>query len=389
MDVFRPGAHFDVPLGFLPAHARRPESESRNSAVARRRCPRFTELTWGNLLLAREGGAPGKAESPGFDLSDTMKNMPGATKAGKHTGGKAVKLSGPEKRRDAHPPLADIELAIVTGLSGSGKLSALKVFEDLGYYCVDNLPVDLIPQFAELTYQSGEIEKCAIVADVREGPGLKRLPDIVRALKRKLPTWVIFLEASDESLLRRFSETRRPHPLGTESTVKTAIGSERRQLQQIRRVADVVIDTSQFNVHELRSYIIHRFQPESAKNSILVSVVSFGYRHGVPEEADLLFDVRFLPNPHFVREFRPFTGKHPKVAKYIRSFPQTQEFISRISDLLIYLLPHYVEEGKSYLTIGFGCTGGQHRSVLIAEEVYKRLQKAGYRGKVTHRDCPR
>jgi UPF0042 nucleotide-binding protein len=290
--------------------------------------------------------------------------------------------------RNGHPPAAPA-LVIITGLSGSGKLSALKVFEDLGYYCVDNLPVDLIPQFAELTRQAGEIEKCAIVADVREGPGLKRLPDVVRNLQRMLSTTVIFLEASDESLIRRFSETRRPHPLGATTPVKTSIRSERHQLEQIRRVADIVIDTSKFNVHELRSYILRRFQPEPSRQNIMVSVMSFGYRHGVPEDADLLFDVRFLPNPHFVREFRPYTGKHPRVAKYIRSFPQTQEFISRISDLLIYLLPHYVEEGKSYLTIGFGCTGGQHRSVFIAHEVFKRLEKAGYHGKVTHRDCPK
>ncbi|MFB3813752.1 MAG: RNase adapter RapZ [Terriglobales bacterium] len=291
--------------------------------------------------------------------------------------------------RDGHPQYGGTELVIITGMSGSGKVSALKVFEDLGFYCVDNLPVDLLPNFAELAWASSEIEKCALVADVREGPSLKRLPEIVQELKHRLKTTVVYLEASDESLIRRFSETRRPHPLGTETPVKASIQSERRQLLPIRRMADVVIDTSKFNVHELRQYITQRFQPEPSNKPVLVSVVSFGYRHGVPEEADLLFDVRFLPNPHFVPEFRPYSGKHPKVAKYIRSFPQTQEFISRISELLIYLLPHYVEEGKSYLTIGFGCTGGQHRSVLIAQEVFKRLQKAGYRVKVTHRDCPK
>jgi UPF0042 nucleotide-binding protein len=322
--------------------------------------------------------------------------MAGKIKASKaHARVRAGKMSTPERRREGHrrnghPPDAGTELVIITGMSGSGKVSTLKVFEDLGFYCVDNLPVDLIPQFAELTRQAGEIEKCAVVADVREGPTLRRLPEIVRELKRRVRTSVIFLEASDESLLRRYSETRRPHPLGTAATVKSALSSERRQLQPIRRLADVVIDTSKFNVHELRAYIIQRFQSGPASDkTILVSIVSFGYRHGVPEEADLLFDVRFLPNPHFVPEFRPYTGKHPKVAKYIRSFPQTQEFISRISDLLIYLLPHYVDEGKSYLTIGFGCTGGQHRSVLIAQEVYKRLRQAGYRVKVTHRDSPR
>jgi UPF0042 nucleotide-binding protein len=306
-----------------------------------------------------------------------------------HTSPKTLPERHDLHQHNGHAPRTPTELPIITRMSGSGKLSALKVFEDIGFYCVDNLPVDLIPQFAELTRQSGEIEKCAIVADVREGPSLKRLPEIVHGLKSKLAATVIFLEASDEALIRRFSETRRPHPLGTTGPVKAAIHSERRQLHTIRRIADIVIDTSKFNVHELRAYITHRFQPEPSDKSILVSVVSFGYRHGVPEEADLLFDVRFLPNPHFVREFRPFTGRHPKVAKYIRSFPQTQEFISRISDLLVYLLPHYVEEGKSYLTIGFGCTGGQHRSVLIAQEVFKRLRKSGYRVKVTHRDAPK
>jgi len=176
---------------------------------------------------------------------------------------------------------------------------------------------------------------------------------------------------------------------GTNAPVKSALKAERRHLGDIRALADFVIDTSKFNVHELRSHITQRFQKKSSEKSILVSSVSFGFRHGVPEDADLVFDVRFLPNPHFVPEFRPLTGLNPRVAKYIRSFPQTKEFIERISDLLVYLLPHYIHEGKSYLTIAFGCTGGQHRSVMIAEEVGKRLRHAGYRVKVGHRDCPK
>jgi UPF0042 nucleotide-binding protein len=200
---------------------------------------------------------------------------------------------------------------------------------------------------------------------------------------------VLFLEAGDEVLVRRFSETRRPHPLGKEATVKAALVKERTRLKPIRALADKVIDSSNFNVHELRAHIIHEFTAGPADKNLMISCVSFGYKAGVPHEADLLFDVRFLPNPHFIPEFRPFTGRHPKVAKYIRSFPQTQEFIDRISDLLIYLIPHYVHEGKSYLTIGFGCTGGQHRSVLIAEEVKKRLHRGGYQVKVIHRDSPR
>jgi UPF0042 nucleotide-binding protein len=273
-------------------------------------------------------------------------------------------------------------------MSGSGKASVLKAFEDLGYYCVDNLPVGLIPQFAELAGQSSEIERTALVVDVREGTQLEALPEIVKSVRRVLPTKMIFLEAADSVLLRRFSETRRPHPLGTKTTVKASLAAERQHLRRIRAMADLVIDTSKFNVHELRSHITERFQKQESGNNILVSCVSFGFKHGVPEDADLVFDVRFLPNPHFVPEFRPLTGRDPKVAKYIRSFPQTKEFISRISKLLVYLLPHYIREGKSYLTISFGCTGGQHRSVMIAEDVSKRLRTAGYRVKVVHRDSP-
>ena len=274
-------------------------------------------------------------------------------------------------------------------MSGSGKASVLKAFEDLGYYCVDNLPVELIPRFAELAVQSSEIRRTALVVDVREGSKLDELPALLKSVRRMIPTRVVFLEASDAILVRRFSETRRPHPLGTDAPVKAALKAERRHLGAIRRLADFVIDTSKFNVHELRAHIHERFQEKSQDKSILVSCVSFGFRHGVPEDADLVFDVRFLPNPHFVPEFRPLTGRDPKVARYIRSFPQTKEFISRISDLLIYLLPHYIHEGKSYLTIAFGCTGGQHRSVMIAEEVGGRLRRAGYRVKVIHRDSPK
>ena len=273
-------------------------------------------------------------------------------------------------------------------MSGSGKASVLKAFEDLGYYCVDNLPVGLIPQFAELVGQSAEIKSTALVVDVREGAQLEDLPKIVASVKRILPTKMIFLEAADTVLVRRFSETRRPHPLGKNAPVKASLSAERRHLRPIRAIADLVIDTSKFNVHELRAYITTRFQKHESDRNILVSCVSFGFRRGVPEDADLVFDVRFLPNPHFVPEFRPLTGRDPKVAKYIRSFPQSREFIKRISDLLIYLLPHYIREGKSYLTISFGCTGGQHRSVMIAEDVGKRLNKAGYRVKVAHRDSP-
>src|SRR5690242_3391741 len=276
------------------------------------------------------------------------------------------------------------ELVVITGMSGSGKASVLKAFEDLGYYCVDNLPVELIPRFAELTVRSRDSRRTALVIDVREGTKLGRLPGILKSVRRMIPTKVVFLEASDAVLLRRYSETRRPHPLGADSSVKSALKAERRHLGSIRRLADFVIDTSKFNVHELRSLISQRFEQESSQKGLLISCVSFGFRQGVPEDADLVFDVRFLPNPHFVPEFRPLTGRDKRVAKYIRSFPQTREFISRISDLLVYLLPHYVREGKSYLTISFGCTGGQHRSVMIAEDVGRRLRQAGYKVKTVH-----
>ena len=300
-----------------------------------------------------------------------------------------AKVRKAARKGPMHDGHSAAELVLITGMSGSGKASVLKAFEDLGYYCVDNLPVGLIPRFAELVGQSSEIERTALVVDVREGSQLDALPQILKSVRRMLPAKVIFLEASDSVLLRRYSETRRPHPLGTNTTVKSSLAAERRHLRPIRAMADLVIDTSKFNVHELRSYITERFEREQSDKSMMVSCVSFGFKHGVPEDADLMFDVRFLPNPHFVPEFRPLTGRDPKVAKYIRSFPQSREFISRISELLVYLLPHYIREGKSYLTIAFGCTGGQHRSVMIAEEVSKRLRKAGYRVNAVHRDSPK
>lgn len=281
------------------------------------------------------------------------------------------------------------ELVIISGISGAGKASALKAFEDLGYYAVDNLPVGLISNFAELVRDTLEIERAALVVDIREGARLDKLPQILRSLRRSLKTTVIFLEADEDALVRRYSETRRPHPFGRQKSVKSSLQSERRRLQPVRALADLVVDTTKFNVHELRSLITERFTGTNRDHNILISCVSFGFRQGVPEDADLVFDVRFLPNPHFIPKFRPYTGRHPEVAKYIRSFPQTKEFITRISDLLVYLIPHYISEGKSYLTIAFGCTGGKHRSVLIAEEVRKRLAKAEYPAKVVHRDSPK
>jgi UPF0042 nucleotide-binding protein len=281
------------------------------------------------------------------------------------------------------------ELVVVTGISGAGKASALKAFEDLGYHCVDNLPLELLPDFAVLVSQSATTERAAIVVDVREGTTLDRLPEILKSVRKLLHTRVVFLDAQDAVLVRRYSETRRPHPLGRLETVSRSIVEERQLLDPIRNVADTLIDTSNFNVHELRAHIQARFGHEDETPHLLVSCLSFGFKNGVPLDADMVFDVRFLPNPHFVPEFRKLTGLDPRVAGYVRGFPQSAEFLDKVTALMLYLLPHYVEEGKSYLTVAFGCTGGQHRSVMMAEEMCQRLKKAGYQVKALHRDMPR
>ena len=277
-------------------------------------------------------------------------------------------------------------LVILTGLSGSGKSTVLKTFEDLGFYCVDNMPVELIPTFSELrVHSSGEIERAALLVDAREGEQLERLPAIYRKLRREQPAELVFIEASDEALLRRFSETRRPHPLGHDRPVREGLRRERELMAPIRKLADVVLDTTKFNVHELRQFITQRFKNPD-RRPLLVALVSFGYRFGIPADSDLVFDVRFLPNPHFVPRLRRYSGRHPRVARYLRSFPQTGEFLRRIEGLLAYLIPHYIREGKSYLTIAFGCTGGRHRSVMLAEAVRRALGRRGYAAKVVHRD---
>jgi len=278
------------------------------------------------------------------------------------------------------------QLVILTGLSGSGKGSVLNTFEDLGFYCVDNLPVGLISTFSELYVEGGsEVERAALLVDAREGEQIEKLPGIYRKLASEHPATLVFVEASDEALLRRFSETRRPHPLSQDHSIAEGIRLERRRMAPIRRLADVVIDTTKFNIHELRQFIIDRFQ-NPGRRPLLVSVVSFGFRYGIPADADLVFDVRFLPNPHFIPRLRKFSGKDPRVARYIRSFSQTGEFLRRIESLLLYLIPHYISEGKSYLTVALGCTGGRHRSVALAEVIRRELKRKGYSSKVVHRD---
>lgn len=281
------------------------------------------------------------------------------------------------------------ELVIITGLSGSGKATVLKALEDLGYYAVDNLPIGLLPKFAELAKDSANVRRAALVIDIREGQNLRHFPAIFQRLRRRVPATLLFLEADERTLLRRFSETRRPHPLGIDSSVLKNVRTERARLAPIRKVADHIINTSKFNVHELRDVIEDKFRDGRPESQIRIDITSFGYRHGVPPDSDLVFDVRFLPNPNYIPEFKNLSGRHPRVARYIRSFPQTVEFIDRISELLVYLIPHYIREGKSYLTIAFGCTGGHHRSVLIASEIRKRLQRAGFKVKETHRDIAR
>jgi UPF0042 nucleotide-binding protein len=279
------------------------------------------------------------------------------------------------------------ELVIITGMSGSGKGSVLRALEDLGYYSVDNLPVELIPKFADLVRDSSSTRHAALVVDVREGTGLKKFPAIFKNIRGSVKTRLIFLEADDDTIVHRFSETRRPHPLADgDQAIGQSILAERRLLAPIRALADLTINTSKFNVHDLRDFIRQKFQGEGETARILIYLTSFGFRHGVPPDCDLVFDVRFLPNPNYIPKFKHLSGKNPAVARYIRSFPQTAEFIAKVTDLLTWLLPHYIREGKSYLTIGFGCTGGHHRSVMMAESVRKNLAIAGYQTKVTHRD---
>jgi RNase adapter protein RapZ len=327
--------------------------------------------------------------------SESSSHEPGSESTGKQRS--RLKKTRNEKVRERSKPGVQLamtkELVIVTGTSGSGKASALKAFEDLGFYAVDNLPLELLPDFAQLVQASPEMHRAVIVIDVREGPTLDQLPSILLKVKKTLHTSVVFLDASDAVLVRRYSETRRPHPLSRSEMVARSITSERQMLDAVRNVADFIIDTSGFNVHELRAYVQAKFGPQDGEgglsNQLLVSCLSFGFKNGIPLDADLVFDVRFLPNPHFVPEFRKLTGRHPKVAKYVRDFPQTTEFLKKVTEMMLFLLPHYEKEGKSYLTIAFGCTGGQHRSVMMAEEMAKRFGKAGYRVKAVHRDMPR
>ena len=276
------------------------------------------------------------------------------------------------------------ELFIITGVSGSGKGTVLKTLEDLGYYAVDHLPMELLETFAKLVTESASIPRAAIVVDIREADLISQFPEIYARLRGTLRTCLLFLDADDEVLVRRFSETRRPHPLGQGSVLKN-VHAERKLLEAIRDMADQVIVTSDLTSPQLRKMISEAFSATSDA-SLRIAVMSFGFRHGIPAESDLVLDVRFLPNPNYVPEFKPFSGKNPRVARYIRGFPQTGEFLKHTQDMLDFLLPYYVAEGKTYLTISFGCTGGRHRSVMMAQEIARYLQREGYPVRISHRD---
>ncbi|MFN8057573.1 MAG: RNase adapter RapZ [Vicinamibacterales bacterium] len=280
---------------------------------------------------------------------------------------------------------------VLTGLSGSGKSQAIRALEDLGYFCVDNLPTTLIPTFAELTLRAhADIAKAAVVVDVREGSFLAEFPRVYGRLKRLagLKPTLIFLDASEAALVRRFSETRRPHPLASSRSVVEGIHEERAKLDRIRRMADVVIDTSDMTVHELR----RAFQSLSAEGPVrpggpIVTLLSFGFKYGLPLDADIVLDVRFLPNPHFVASLRRFSGKDAPVKKFLRNIPDTAAFLAHATELLRFLIPRFAAEGKSYVTIGIGCTGGRHRSVYMAEAIRAALKDvAGVRLRTKHRD---
>jgi UPF0042 nucleotide-binding protein len=279
---------------------------------------------------------------------------------------------------------------ILTGLSGSGKTHAIRALEDLGYFCIDNLPTQLLPTMAELSSRhDAGLEKVAIVVDVREGGFLKQFPRTYRKLQTMpgLRPTLIFLEASHSALVRRFSETRRPHPLAPDRSVTEGITEEREKLNVIRSMADLILDTSNLTVHELRDSFMRLSQHEGTRAEMVVNLVSFGYKHGVPVDADLVFDVRCLPNPHFVERLRRLTGRDAAVVRYMRKHSATRDFITQLTTFLEFALPHYVQEGKSYLTVAIGCTGGRHRSVMIADALKKSLTKVkGVRLRVKHRD---
>lgn len=304
-------------------------------------------------------------------------------------------VKGPASPPPAEPPPAGerkARLVLITGLSGSGKSIVAKCFEDLGYYCVDNLPLPLLRRFLEdpagLAAGDGRI---AVVTDVRARDFASQLPRLLGDLDRaRVEPTLLFLEASDEALVRRFSETRRPHPLAADQPPIEGIRRERALLAELRGMADVVLDTSEWSIHETRSLVYREFASRPGEEpGMVISLVSFGFKFGIPYGTDLLFDARFLPNPHFVPRLRERTGREPEVAEWLEAVPEYGEFLGRLEDFLVYLLPHYRQEKRSYLSIAVGCTGGRHRSVAICERLAASLEKAGWPVRVIHRDITR
>jgi UPF0042 nucleotide-binding protein len=280
------------------------------------------------------------------------------------------------------------QVVILTGVSGSGKSTALRALEDAGYYCVDNLPVVLLEKLIELSgHTAGEVSRIAAVVDAREGRFLAEAHRVIREMKEKgADVEVVFFDAGDDTLVRRYSETRRRHPMaGQGGTVPDGIAAERHALAALRDAADEVVDTTAWNVHELKRFVQRRFVA-GEKGQLAVTVVSFGFRSGIPAHADLVFDVRFLPNPYFLPELKALPGTDPRVASFVMGKPEAREFLDRITDLLGFLLPRYREEGKSYLTVAIGCTGGKHRSVALAAALSERLERGGQPVRLWHRD---
>jgi RNase adapter protein RapZ len=284
-------------------------------------------------------------------------------------------------------------LVLITGLSGSGKSSVAKCFEDLGYYCVDNLPLPLLREFLSRPLELAEgHERIAIVADVRAPGFAEEFPKLVGEMDRRLRVTVLFLEASEEALVRRFSETRRSHPLAGDRPLLEGIQQERALLAEVRGLADLVLDTSQWSIHEVRSQVFREFAPASEKGAMpgpVVSLVSFGFKHGIPVGTDLLFDVRFMSNPHFMPELKESTGQDAAVRHFLSRLDEYHELLDKLEDLLLFLLPRYRRENRSYVSVAVGCTGGRHRSVAVAEELALRLEKAEWAVKVIHRDIAR
>lgn len=291
---------------------------------------------------------------------------------------------------NARPSRADF--LVITGLSGAGKSQAIHAVEDLGYYCVDNLPVALLPELYALHRREEALAKVAVVVDIREREFLTAFPDVYARLRASadMPPALIFLEASPAALHRRFSETRRPHPLGPDEPISDAIALERRKMRRIRAMADEIVDTSDLTVHELRQVFLGLSHDRKTRATLVLTFESFGFKHGLPLGADLVFDVRFLPNPHFVPTLRPQTGRDKPVADFLEAQPATSQLLSRLTSFLKFLVPHYVAEGKSYLTVAIGCTGGRHRSVYIAEALKRALGGSkGVTARVRHRDAGR